>query len=112
MSKYLTYTDVVFKERRLLLAALAEIRLVAHVGHVGPHLSDVAERGAVLVEEALDLVEGVFALRCEIALVQNIARLAVLVLRADAREKDHFARAGDGYRVLERRGHVRPVFEV
>src|SRR5262245_50034546 len=80
-----------------LRPARAEIRLISDVGHVADHLDDVAERRAVLVERALNLVERVFALGGKIALVENVAGLAVLVLGAHASEKDHLARPGHGY---------------
>jgi len=49
--------------------------LIADVGHVGDHLDDIAEGRAVLFQRALDLVEGVFALGGEIALVKDVAAL-------------------------------------
>ncbi len=84
-----------------LLPTFAEIGLVAHVGHIGDHLRDVGERGAVLLERALDLVESVFALRGEVALVEDIPGFAVLVLGADAGEEDHLARTHHGHRFGE-----------
>ena len=42
-------------------------------------LYNIAQHGPVLFESALDLIESVFALRSEIALMQNVAALPVFV---------------------------------
>ncbi len=68
--------------------ALAHGDAVAQVGDVGRDLDDVGERRAVMRQHALDLVVGVFALLEEIAVVADVAALAVLVFGADAGEID------------------------
>ena len=75
-----------------VLPTLAKIGLIPNVGHVSYHLHDVAKRCPVLFKRTFDLVEGVFALRCEVALVENVSALAIFILGANAGEKYHFAR--------------------
>ena len=58
-----------------VLPALTEIGLISDVGHISDHLHDIAKCGPVLFERALDLVECVLALRCEVALdYQSLGR--------------------------------------
>src|SRR4051812_28447115 len=79
-----------------VLAAFAEIRLIPDISHVGDHLHDVAECRSILFKRALDLVESVFALGGEIALVKNVSTFSVLILCANAREKYQLAGADEG----------------
>ena len=81
-----------------LADALAEREPVAQVRDVGRDLHHVGERRAVVGEHALDLVVGVLALLKEIAVVPDVAALAVLILGADPGEIDELGVADAGYR--------------
>jgi hypothetical protein len=61
----------------------------------------IAERGAVLVQQPLDLVVGILALPGEVALVRDRTGSTVFILCPDAGEEDHLARSGDRHRLGE-----------
>jgi hypothetical protein len=64
-----------------VLPALTEIGLIPDVSHISDHLRYIAKCGPVLFKRTLDLIESVFALRREVALVENVSALAVFILR-------------------------------